>query len=137
MLIRHDNLVRGLADLAKRHTDPRPRLEQALPQLSVVVGGQIGQARLDVIFHQGSQRRLVDVTVVSPYAGSADFARACSRKDGYAVRRAAVVKRMEYEHPDLVPFAVETGGRLGDDARALPHPMAQEAPEPDLELQYI
>ena len=137
LVSRHDGLVRTLAALAKRHADPRPRLEQVIPQLQVVVAGQIGTARLDVVMHVGARRRLVDVTVVSPHAGSAEFKAACSRRDGHAARRAAVTKRMKYEHADLVPFALETGGRLGFDARALLHQLASEAPDPVAELQYL
>ena len=41
-------MLHTLWDLSKRHIDPRPQKEQVLPQLSVKVAGQIGQARLDL-----------------------------------------------------------------------------------------
>ena len=137
LVARHDSLVRTLAALAKRHADPRPHLEQVLPSLQVVVQGQVGTARLDVVTHIGTARQLIDVTVVSTFAGGAPFQAACSRRDGHAARRAAVAKRMKYEHPDLVPFAVETGGRLGGDAKSLLRKFALEAPDPSRELSFL
>ena len=137
LLTRHDKLVHAIAMLAKRHFDPRPRTEQIIPQLQSRVGGQVGQARLDVILHNGAARLLVDVTVVSPLAGSDSFISACSRRDGHAARRAAIAKRLKYDSTDLVPFAVETGGRLGSDARALLQLMASGAPDPGEEMAYL
>ena len=80
---------------------------------------------------------LIDVVVSSPYAGGPEFRAACARRDGHACRRAAIAKRQRYPTEDLVPFAVETGGRLGADARALLARMAQAAEEPDREIQYL
>ena len=137
VVARHDNLVSLLATLAKRGMDPRPRVEQVVPQLQARVCGQVSQARLDVIIHDATRRMLVDVTVVSPYAGDASFINACSRRDGHAARRAAVAKRRKYEDPDLLPFAVETGGRLGADAKALLHAMAAHSQDPVRELGYL
>ena len=136
-MARHDRLVHLLAALAKRSCDPRPKLEQVAKERTSRVGGQVGQARLDVIFHIGARRILVDVTIVSPHAGSSEFTAACARRDGHAARRAAIGKRAKYDCPDLVPFAVETGGRLGNEARALLHMMAKEADDPQEELAYL
>ena len=130
-------MVSLLATLAKRGMDPRPRVEQVVPQLQARVCGQVGQARLDVIIHDAARRMLVDVTVVSPNAGDASFVNACSRRDGYAARRAAVAKRRKYDDPDLLPFAIETGGRLGADARSLLSAMAARAENPTKELSYL
>lgn len=137
LIQRHDSMVRCLGVLASRSLDPRPRLEQIIPELARPVRGQIGQARLDVIAHDGANRLLIDVVVSSPYAGGPEFRAACARRDGHACRRAAIAKRQRYPTEDLVPFAVETGGRLGTDARALLARMAQAAEEPDREIQYL
>lgn len=136
-LVRHDGLVNGICEFAKRGMDARPKVEQVVPQLLAKVCGQVGQARMDVVLHDGAKRMLVDVTVVSPYAGDATFVNACSRRDGHAARRAAIAKRAKYDSVDLVPFAVETGGRLGADARALLHVFAARSDDPARELSYL
>ena len=59
---------------------------------------------------------------------------ACARRDGHASRRAAIAKRTRYPTPDLVPFALETAGRIGNDARALLVRMAEAAEE---QIQYL
>jgi len=92
---------------------------------------------LDVVLHDGVARSLVDVVVVSPYSTNAAFMGACARRDGHASRRAAIAKRTRYPTPDLVPFALETGGRIGTDARALLVRMSEAAEEPAKELQYL
>jgi hypothetical protein len=116
--------------------DPRPKKEQVLPELAHHVEGQIGQACMDLIAQDGVQRFLVDVTVVSPYAGDASFRAACARRDGHAARRAAIHKRSKYLTEDLVPFALETGGRLGADARAFVKRLASHADSSTMEAQY-
>ena len=136
LVARHDGITNLLAALARRHMDPRPRLEQVLPQLQSRVSGQVGQARLDVVMHDSTRRYLVDVTVVSAYAGNSSFRAACARRDGHAARRAAMGKRLKYDSADLVPFALETGGRVGGDARALLQALVAEADDPAFELAY-
>ena len=101
------------------------------------VRGQVGQARLDVIIHDGIARSLVDVVVVSAYAGDPHFRAACARRDGHAARRASIAKHARYPSADLVPFALETGGRLGTEARSLLIKMADAADNPALEIQYL
>ena len=98
----------------------------------------MGQARLDVVLHDGAARSLVDVVVVSPYSTNMAFMAARARRDGHASRRAAIAKRARYPSDDLVPFALETGGRFGNDARALLLvKMAEASEEPSRELQYL
>ena len=136
-MTRHDGLVRCLGVLAARNLDPKPKLEQVIPELARPVAGQINEARLDVVIHDGASRSLVDVTVVSAYAGDRSFRTACARRDGHACRRAAIAKRLRYPCADLVPFAVETGGRIGTDARALLSRMADAADDRHTEIQYL
>ena len=80
---------------------------------------------------------LVDVVVVSPFAGGASYRAACARRDGHFCRRAAVAKRRRYPSNDLVPFALETGGRLGADARVLLARMAAASADPAREILYL
>ena len=116
--------------------DSRPKLEQVLPQLATCVAGQIGGGRMDVVLHNGTNRHLVDVVVCSPLSGGDRQVAANARRDGLACRRASMAKRSKYEHPELVPFSVETGGRLGSDARMLLKTMADCTPDPTRELQF-
>ena len=136
-MYRHDGLVRCLGVLGARAFDPKPVLEQIIPELARPVLGQIEQARLDVVFRDGASRLLVDVVVVSVLACGATYRAACARRDGHAARRAVIAKREKYPSADLVPFALETGGRLSTDARALLVRMSQAAEDPFRELQYL
>ena len=136
-MIRHDSMVRCTGQLAARNLDPRPRLEQTIPELARPVAGQVEQARLDVVVHDGASRLLIDVVIVSALAGDASFRRACARRDGHACRRAEVAKRSRYPSAELIPFAIETGGRLGADARAFLMRCAQASPEPAREISYL
>ena len=88
LMVRHDNMVRCIDALAARTVDPRPRMEQVIPELARLVAGQSEAARMDVIVHVGLARSLVDATIVSPLAGDDCLRRACARRDGHAARRA-------------------------------------------------
>ena len=136
-MARHDGIVRCLAALAARNLDPRPTMEQVIPELARRVRGQVNQARLDVVVHEFAGRSLVDVVIVSPYAGDASFRSSCARRDGHASRRATMTKRARYPTPDLMPFAVETGGRLSKEGRAFIAKMADAAEDPIAERSYL
>ena len=137
LIHRHDSMVQCLAVLAKRNLDPRARTEQIIPELARPVRGQVGQARLDVIMHNGIERMLVDVVIVSSYAGDANFRAACARRDGHASRRASIMKHTRYPSADLIPFALETGGRIGTEARALLLKIAEASDDSQTELAYL
>ena len=85
----------------------------------------------------GTARSVVDVVIVSPYAGDSGYRGACARRDGHASRRAAITKRARYPTQDLDPFALETGGRMGNDARAFLSCLADAADDRTGELQYL
>ena len=78
LIARHDAIVRCIGVLAARALDPKPKLEQIIPELARPVHGQMGQARLDVVVHDGVSRALLDVVVVSPYASNASFTASCA-----------------------------------------------------------
>ena len=136
LVIRHDALTNCIAALARRGMDSRPKLEQVLPQLATSVAGQVSGGRMDVVLHNGTSRFLVDVVVCSPLAGGPRQIAANARRDGLACRRAAISKRDKYSDPELVPFAVETGGRLGGDARMLLKTLADATADPVKELAF-
>jgi hypothetical protein len=137
LMVRHDGLVRCLAQLCARSLDPKPYMEQVIPELARPVNGQVGQARLDIVVHDGISRSLVDVVVVSPFAGDRNFRAACARRDGHASRRAAIAKRARYPSADLVPFPLETGGRLGMDARSFIARMANASEHCTTEFAFL
>ena len=112
-------------------------MEQIVPELAQPVQGQVGQARLDVIVYDGVSRALVDVVVVSAYARDSTFRATCASRDGHAARRAVISKRTRHPSADLMPFALETGGRLGVDARAFINCMANAAEDPAGERSYL
>ena len=137
LMVRHDNVVRCIASLAARTVDPRPRIEQIILELARPVAGQVEAARLDVVVHDGAARSLVDAVIVSPLAGDDALRRACARRDGHAARRAECTKRARYPALDLVPFALETGGRLGHAARVFLLRLAEAADDPAHERIYM
>ena len=73
---------------------------------------------MDVEFAADDGRKWVDVTIHRPAAGDDSAVRAASRKPGEASRQAERTKHERYPGPQLAPFAVEVGGRLGAEARA-------------------
>ena len=75
------------------------------------------RAILDVEYVSPEGRRWLDVTVRHPAAGDAGSVQAAARKDGAATRRAERQKHERYPGSQLTPFAVETPGRLGAEAR--------------------
>ncbi|CAK0810188.1 unnamed protein product, partial [Prorocentrum cordatum] len=87
------------------------------------------RARLDFVFNdQNAQRAYVDVCVPAASSTCPELLRARAARDGAAAARAEDGKRLRYPGPDLVPFAIEALGRLGDDAVALLRACAPEDP---------
>ena len=78
----------------------------------------VERAILDLEYVGPEGRRWIDVTVRHPAAGDESAVRAAARKDGSASRRAERQKHQRYPGANLIPFAVETPGRLGAEARA-------------------
>ena len=74
-------------------------------------------AVLDIEFTDSNGRCWIDVSARHPAAGDASALRAASHKDGEATRRAERAKHERYPGPQLVPFVVETPGRIGAEAR--------------------
>ena len=99
-----------------------PLYEQRVPQWdrpSRRAGheGTTEHAVLDLEYTDDDGRRWIDVTVRHPAAGDAAAIRIAARRDGEATRRAERCKHDRYPGPRLTPFAVETPGRIGAEAR--------------------
>ena len=69
-----------------------------------------------VVIDYGARKTYVDVTVVSPVQANAHFMMEAVTKPSHAASRAEYLKRQRYPHRDLVPFAIELGGRAGPSA---------------------
>ena len=76
------------------------------------------RAVLDIEYAAEDCRRWIDVTVRQPAAGDRAAVLAACRRDGEATRRAERSKHQRYSGSQLTPFALETPGRLGAEARA-------------------
>jgi hypothetical protein len=78
---------------------------------------------LDVVGQavEGFSRVYMDVTIVGEESADASRLRARAARDGMAAQQAEQAKRSRYSKAgaDLIPFAMEQGGRLGEAAAAL------------------
>ena len=86
------------------------------------------RARLDIVFQGRAGPVYVDIAVVEAGAGAASTLRERSVQDGLAAAREEDDKRRRYPGPDLVPFVVEAGGRLGESAQSLIRSVAPRDP---------
>ena len=91
-------------------------------------GTYIEHAILDIEYSEDGGRRWIDTTVRQSAAGPEAATRAAARKDGEAARRAEREKHERYPGPHLTPFAVETPGRVGAEARFWLLAMVRELP---------
>ena len=128
---RHDRVRDLLARWLARRVSAWVQKEQVVPQWRrhrrVVVDGaattRVESAVLDVVWSCRGAARAVDVVVVSPDSADEREERARAEKPGLAAEGAAREKRRRYppgpSTPLLIPFAIETGGRVGSAARQL------------------
>jgi hypothetical protein len=91
----------------------------------VQVEVDLGPARLDIRYSTGLRTYYIDVSVVHPAAAA--YVLAAADTDDAAASQRAQEKRLRYndalasrgvDPASLVPFVLETSGRLGPDARA-------------------
>ena len=122
-LQRHSNLEKAVGGLVSRWHNTQPLFEQRVPawdrpsRRRDAPPGTIERAILDIEFVGPDGRRWIDVTVRHPAAGDTAAVRAAARRDGEATRRAERQKHQRYPGSQLTPFALETPGRLGAEAR--------------------
>ena len=122
VVVRHNRLARVVGSLVKRWRLQEPLYEQRVPTWDranrrSTLANTVEHAVLDIEFTDTNGRCWIDVSVRHPAAGDASALRAASRKDGEASRRAERAKHERYPGPQLVPFVVETPGRIGAEAR--------------------
>ena len=113
---RHDSCCIGIAAYAESNGSTAER-EVTLP----VAAPDRPAARMDVVIVEPERPQpvLVDFTVTTPLAQEMIRRGRSSQVPGAAAEAAARHKRSKYPNVLLTPFAVETYGRLGEDARAL------------------
>ncbi|CAK0862968.1 unnamed protein product, partial [Prorocentrum cordatum] len=128
---RHDRIRDLLARWLARRVPAWVQKEQTVPQWQrtrrAVVDGvetaRVETAVLDVVWARQGCTRAVDVVDVSPDSTDEREARARAAKAGLAAEDAARDKARRYPPgpttPLLIPFAIETGGRVGSSARQL------------------
>ena len=130
---RHDRirdwLAKWLATMLGQQTDT----EQYVPKwdrwkLNSRGVAELERARLDVVFQGRTGPVYIDVAIVEAGAGMPHELSRRARQDGEAATREEDEKRRRYPGPDLVPFVLETGGRLGEAAEALIRSVAPKDP---------
>ena len=130
---RHNRVRDWLASWISSCTGQHVLTEQFVPKWDRVVrrGGEqiIERARLDVVFNDRHGRRAyVDVCIPTAATTCPELARARAARAGAAASRAEDQKRVRYNGPDLIPFAVEALGRPGSSTLALLRSLAPEEP---------
>ena len=70
-----------------------------------------------ILTNLGGRTVYIDVTIVSPIVTSPYHLMQAATKPAYAAMRAEYGKRQRYPIPDLIPFALEIGGRPGPAAQ--------------------
>ena len=111
---RHKAVVRALATVITTVTGARVYLERREAELARIFRGQPQQGQMDiVVVDYGTRKTFLDVTVISPVQANPQFLAEAATKPGYAAACAERKKRLRYPHKDLIPFAIELGGRPG------------------------
>lgn len=121
-MVRHNRLARLVGSLVKCWQLQEPLYEQRVPTWDRVnrrsrLANTVEHAVLDIEFTDSNGRCWIDASVRHPAAGDPSAVRAASRKDGVASRRAERAKHVCYPGQQLIPFVVETAGRIGAEAR--------------------
>ena len=123
VLRRHARLESSVGGLIFRWTGQKPHFEQRVPAWDRKVRNAAGaevweRAVLDIEYTDlDNCRRWIDVSVRSPIAGSIENVNLAARKAGEAGRRGEREKHLRYTGGSLTAFIVESGGRLGAEAR--------------------
>ena len=115
---RHDAIARALATIIHDVTGAMVHLEKRTAELQRILHGRMQEGQMDLIVTNLNGRTVyIDVTIVSPVIVSPFHLAQAANKPGYAALRAEFGKRQRYPIPNLIPFAIEIGGRPGPAAR--------------------
>ena len=120
VVARHDRIRDWLAKFVGTMIGREALTEQFVPHWDRHRDGALERARLDVVFDNVQGRRVhVDVAVVEASTADPHDQRQRAARDGAAASREEDVKRRRYPGPSLVPFVMESMGRLGEGADTL------------------
>ena len=120
---KHARLSRLTGSLLKRWRFEEPLYEQRVPTWDRDrIDNRTGQpyverAVLDIEYLDDDGRRWLDVSIRHSAAGSDADIRRAAKRGGEASRRGEREKHARYEGDRLVPFVLETHGRIGAEAR--------------------
>ena len=132
---RHTRVIKGVGSLIVRWRHAEPLYEQRVvswdrPSRSQRPGRDpIERAILDIEYPADDGRLWLDITVRHPAAGEPSQICTASRRDGEASRRGEREKHIRYPGSRLIPFALETGGRVGGEAQQWLKEQVCELPE--------
>ena len=114
---RHDAVLRSLATLITRVTGAAVQIERRTTELRRIFRGRIQEGQMDIITTDLAGARLyIDVTIVSSVVAHAYHLAQAAIKPSYAAGRAEFGKRQRYPTNNILPFAMEIGGRPGPSA---------------------
>ena len=92
-------------------------IEKRAAELQRLLHGRMQDGQMDLIItNLGGCTVYIDVTIVSPVVTPPYHLMQAATKPGYAALRAEYGKRQRYPIPNLIPFAIELGGRPGPTA---------------------
>ena len=133
ILRRHDRIRDWLAAWLGKMLGQEVATEQFVPKWDRIKRNRQGQqvverARLDVVFQGLAGPIYIDVAVVEAGSESGQALARRAAEDGAAAALEEDEKRRRYPGPDLVPFVVEAGGRLGGAAELLIRSVAPKDP---------
>lgn len=136
VLRRHGKGISAIGSLARRWKHEEPLTEQRVPAWDRPSrrsqGGAhdgVERAILDLEYREDDGRMWIDVSARHPAAGSAREVRTAARRDGEAARRGEREKHARYPGSRLVPFVLETPGRVGGEARHWLKAQTRQLPE--------
>lgn len=114
VLAKHDDAVKLLSRRLRRDLGAIVSEEQRRPELDRVMNGVLVAARLDLVVVLDGVEYLLDVTFTDHRTEAPDRAAARLRRSGIAAEAAEDAKRRRYgDGSNLIPIAIENGGRLG------------------------
>lgn len=125
---RHDAVVRCLAKLIQKYKNTQARVEQWVPTMQRTTQG--GQARPDDVFFDNACPADLAVAIVALYSADPALMTSAAANAGYMARRAERNKFSRYPGHKLIPFVLETTGRLGYHTRQfIQHLAADHEPQ--------
>ena len=131
----HAAVARCLADVIQSHSGAKVFIEQEVPALTRVVNCQSGHARMDLVFNLNGSVTYLDVSIVAPFSCNPSLVSAASTRPRLMSIRAEKNKFDRYPHINLVPFILETTGRLGPHARKFISYLMWDADNPPLAIR--